>query len=308
MSNAIATRNTTAVAVPLDRSRLVEVLQSSLYPGAQPASIALVLDYCAAAGYDPLQKPCHIVPMWDSKSGGMRDVIMPGIGLYRTQAARTGCLVGITEPEFGPEIIEKIGGQDMRYPEWCRVTVKRLVSGIVAEFTAVEFWMENYAVKGGKERSVAPNAMWTKRPRGQIAKCAQAQALRMAFPEATGSAPSAEEMEGKRIDDAEIIEHERQPPARVAAVRSALRPAPAEVVREVLDPPTLAAVLAMIEAAQTAEDLAATREYVDALADDDERKQALTAGKAQAKRIKSAADAEAEAERTAIQGEPSDQT
>ena len=40
--------------------------------------------------------------------------------------------------------------------------------------------------------------MWTKRPRGQIAKCAAAQALRVAFPE-IASAPTAEEMEGKTI-------------------------------------------------------------------------------------------------------------
>jgi hypothetical protein len=42
--------------------------------------------------------------------------------------------------------------------------------------------------------------MWTKRPYGQIAKCAEAQALRKAFPEMTGSQPTADEMEGKPLD------------------------------------------------------------------------------------------------------------
>jgi hypothetical protein len=40
--------------------------------------------------------------------------------------------------------------------------------------------------------------MWTKRPRGQIAKCAAAQALRIAFPE-IASQPTADEMEGKAL-------------------------------------------------------------------------------------------------------------
>ena len=58
-------------------------------------------------------------------------------------------------------------------------------------------------MKGGPEKSIAPNAMWQKRPRGQIAKCAAAQALRIAFPE-IASQPTAEEMEGKAVqaDDA----------------------------------------------------------------------------------------------------------
>jgi phage recombination protein Bet len=211
--NAIVKHESGAMA--LAETELLQVLQSSLYPGANPASIKLVLGYCKAAGLDPMQKPVHIVPMWDSKSGSMRDVVMPGVGLYRTQAARTGC-AGISEPEFGPDKTETIGGQQITFPAWCRMTVKRRqANGAVDEFTAREFWMENYAVKGGKEKSIAPNAMWTKRPYGQIAKCAEAQALRKAFPE-IGSQPTAEEMEGKGLDEGAplpVAERVPEPPA-----------------------------------------------------------------------------------------------
>lgn len=192
------TTQQTAVSVQSEEE-VIRVLQNSLYPGANMGSVQMVLSYCQAAGLDPMQKPVHIVPMWDSKSGSMRDVIMPGVNLYRTQASRTGKFAGMTEPEYGPMIEETIGGALMKYPEWCKVTVSRMLdNGTIAQFTAREYWMENYAVKGGKEKSVAPNAMWTKRPRGQIAKCAEAQALRKAFPEC-GSQPTAEEMEGKSI-------------------------------------------------------------------------------------------------------------
>jgi phage recombination protein Bet len=147
-----------------------------------------------------MQKPVHIVPMWDGKAKQMRDVIMPGVGLYRTQASRTGTFAGQTEPEFGPMVTETLGGVAVTYPEWARVTVKKVMpGGLVAEFTAREYWIENYAVKGGQEKSIAPNAMWMKRPRGQIGKCAAAQALRLAFPE-MGAQPTAEEMEGKPLD------------------------------------------------------------------------------------------------------------
>jgi phage recombination protein Bet len=186
-------------ALALSEPELISVLRSSLYPGAAEASIKMVIGYCKAAGLDPMQKPVHIVPMWDGKAGQMRDVVMPGVNLYRTQAARSGSFAGMSEPEFGPDYTDNIGGQTITYPEWCRVTVKRLLSnGTIAEFTVREYWIENYATKGGKEKSIAPNAMWTKRPRGQIAKCAAAQALRIAFPE-VASAPTADEMEGKAL-------------------------------------------------------------------------------------------------------------
>lgn len=199
MSNALAAQQQNAVVAQTEEE-LILVLQNSLYPGAQIGSVQMVLGYCQAAGLDPMQKPVHIVPMWDSKQGGMRDVIMPGVNLYRTQASRTGRFAGMSEPEFGPMIEDTLGGQTIRYPEWCKVVVKRqLDNGTIAEFSATEYWIENYAVKGGKEKSIAPNAMWAKRPRGQISKCAEAQALRKAFPEC-GSQPTAEEMEGKQMN------------------------------------------------------------------------------------------------------------
>ena len=205
--NEIAKTGTSALA--LSEPELLKVLSSSLYPGASADSIKLVLGYCKAAGLDPMQKPVHIVPMWDSKSSSMRDVVMPGIGLYRTQASRSGEMGGITEPEFGEDVTESLGGAQITYPKWCKVVCKRrLATGEIVDFTAKEFWKENYAIRGGKDKSIAPNAMWAKRPYGQIAKCAEAQALRKAFPE-LGSAPAAEEMEGKamqQVIDAETGE------------------------------------------------------------------------------------------------------
>lgn len=199
MNNQIATTST--------ENDIMLALKNSVYPGARDESIQLVQAYCRAAGLDPIQKPVHIVPMWDKNSNSMRDVIMPGIGLYRIQASRSEQYAGVTEPEFGEDVTEAIGGAETTYPKWCRVTVKRrMADGTIAEFTAKEFWRENYAVKGGKDKSVAPNAMWAKRPYGQIAKCAEAQALRKAFPE-IGAQPTAEEMEGKSIEmgEADVV-------------------------------------------------------------------------------------------------------
>lgn len=225
-SAAVAVRESSDTrVVPLDEARTIAVLQNSLYPGASEASIRMVLDYCTAAGLDPLLKPVHIVPLWDAKARQMRDVIMPGVNLYRINAARTGECAGISEPEFGPMVSAKLGGEMIEYPEWAKVTVKRVLpSGIVAEFVAKELWIENYAQKGGPEKSPAPNAMWRRRVFGQLGKCAQAQALRMAFPE-HNSAPTAEEMEGKPLDpsleQSPTIDMDDRPQELVMAARAA---------------------------------------------------------------------------------------
>ena len=194
----------------LSEDALVEVLSGSLYPGAERNSVVMVLAYCQAAHLDPMLKPVHIVPIWNSKAKKMQDTVMPGIGLYRIQAARTGQYAGISDPEYGPPITAKLSGVDVTYPEWCRVTVKRQMSnGLVAEFTANERWLENYAT--ASKDSAAPNAMWKRRAFAQLAKCAEAQALRKAFPE-VGSAPTADEMEGKTFEEAarDVSPHQHQ--------------------------------------------------------------------------------------------------
>lgn len=174
-------------------------LKNSLYKGAKDDSIQMVVEYCKACKLDPMQKPVHIVPMWDKNTKSMKDTIMPGIGLYRIQAARSNKYAGVSEPEYGDTVNTTLGEVSISYPEWCKVTVRKLVGNNIVEFTAKEYWLENYAT--ARKDSDAPNAMWLKRPFGQLAKCAEAQALRKAFPEIITQQPTAEEMEGKSFTE-----------------------------------------------------------------------------------------------------------
>ena len=180
-------------------------LKNSLYTGAKDESIKMVLDYCKAAKLNPMQKPVHIVPMSvkNALTGKYeyKDVVMAGVGLYRIQAARSQQYAGVSEPEFGEDVTCNLGGADITYPKWCKVTVKKIVNNTIVEFTAKEYWLENYAAK---KDELTPNTMWRKRPYGQLAKCAEAQALRKAFPEIVSQHPTAEEMEGKNFNDLEM--------------------------------------------------------------------------------------------------------
>jgi len=164
-------------------------LQNSIYPGAKPESILMAVNYCKARGLDPLKKPVHIVPLYvkDARTGisSNRDVIMPGIYELRTTAARTGQYVGMDEAVFGPMIDFK----GVSAPAFCSITVYRMVGGLKCAFTHTEYFEEAVSTK----KEGGPNAMWTKRPRGQLAKCAEAGALRKAFPDELGGIHSSEE-------------------------------------------------------------------------------------------------------------------
>lgn len=203
---AVATASIPAFS--MNEGELISALESSIYPGAKPESIKLVINVCRAQVLDPFQKPYHIVPMSVKKAGAKRDdsekyewrdVVMPGIGLYRIQAARTGCYAGVDEGVFGPMVTRRLGDNEVTFPEWCSVTVYRLVQGHRVPFSSGKvYWLESYATAG--RNSLNPNAMWTKRGIGQLEKCAEALALRRAFPE-IGAQPTAEEMEGKTLDE-----------------------------------------------------------------------------------------------------------
>ena len=54
-------------------------------------------------------------------------------------------------------------------------------------------------MRGASLKSGAPNDRWKRSPFGQIEKCAEAAALRLAFPEEIGNDYAAEEMEGQSI-------------------------------------------------------------------------------------------------------------
>ncbi|WP_261373541.1 phage recombination protein Bet [Yersinia rochesterensis] len=209
-TQAVTTSNLPPAVVGLNIDEPTwNALKNSIYPGAKDDSVIMAVSYCRARQLDPLMKPVHLVPMSvkDAVSGKyeMRDVVMPGVGLYRIQADRSGNYAGAQEPEFGPDLTQTFNGVEITFPQWCKYTLSKLMpNGTIVEFSAKEYWLENYATAGRDTQ--APNAMWKKRPYGQLAKCAEAQALRKGWPE-IGQQPTAEEMEGKSLDVTETKEH-----------------------------------------------------------------------------------------------------
>jgi phage recombination protein Bet len=206
------------------------VLTDAIWPSARSSeSIQLALSYCAARNLDPFKRPVHIVPVWNSALRREVETVWPGISELLTVASRSKQFAGVDEPREGPMETRTFTGTDregdtltktVTFPLWSSVTVYRMVAGVRVSFTQPVYWLEAYARQGF--RSEIPNDMWTKRPHGQLHKCALAAALRLGFPEDIGGDYAAEEMEGREIERGgviidEVAERETTPPPGAAA-------------------------------------------------------------------------------------------
>lgn len=167
-------------------------LVDAIFPTAKtPGAVILALAYCQARKLDPFKKVVHIVPIWDKERRCEVETVWPGIAEHRTTAARTKLYAGHDKIEHGPMITrtwpDGEGEITVTFPEWSQMTVYRLIDGQRCAFPGPEvYWLETYAAK----KNDAPNTMWRDRPIGMLDKCAEANALRGAFPEELGEEPT----------------------------------------------------------------------------------------------------------------------
>ncbi len=193
-TNAVAVREPSSTAVATApqpgafSAEQMDIIKSQVAVGVSDGELGLFVEVCKSTGLNPFQRQIYAIvrEAWDASQGRRvpRMTIQTGIDGYRLIAARTAQHAGTTDPEFGP----LVGG----HPEWARVTVSRWVPimGRSAEFTATARWAEYVqATKDGK-----PSGMWAKMPHTMLGKCAEALALRKAFPAELSGVYTAEEM------------------------------------------------------------------------------------------------------------------
>ena len=198
-------------------------LTEAVFPAAKTTdAIVLALSYCRARKLDPFKRVVHIVPVYDRESGGYIETVWPGIAEHRITAFRTKQYAGADAASFGPTVEKQFKGETKRgavsitlkFPDWCQVTVYRLIDGQRVPLPGPRvYWLETYSRMG---RTEVPNEMWQKRPFGQIEKCAEAAALRRAFPEELGDEATSEEVEAADPRDVTPIP-ERPTRAAIAA-------------------------------------------------------------------------------------------
>lgn len=189
--------------VPMDyKSKLtraqVDVIKSQIAKGATDDELKMFLYVCERTKLDPFTKQVHFVKRWDSKLGKEVGAVQVGIDGLRSIAERTGDYAGNDDPVFDGTIT--VGDKpQINVPEKATVTVYKMVQGQRYPFTASAKWKSYYP--GDKV-----GFMWRKLPELMLGKCAEALALRKAFPSVMSGLYVAEEMGQAQTVSATVVE------------------------------------------------------------------------------------------------------
>lgn len=174
--NSPALRNGGGLVARMSEDQLA-VLTQQICPKASPTELELFLTVCQRTGLDPFSKQIYgIMRKSKGKDGQWTEkmTIQIAIDGLRTIAQRSGEYQGQTMPQFC--------GEDGRWLEvWfakehpmaARVGVWR--KGFREPLWGVAYWSE----------FAQDTSMWAKMPSTMLAKCAESQALRKAFPHDT---------------------------------------------------------------------------------------------------------------------------
>lgn len=168
----------------------VELLKRTLCKGATDDEFKLFMEVCRRKRMDPFDRQIHAVKRWDPEAGRETMTFQVGIDGLRAQAEETGEMDG-TE---GPLWCGLDGAwMDVWLSDAAPVAAKYIVwrKGHARPYLGIAHLSEYVQ----RKKSGEPNRMWTTMPAGQIAKCAEALALRKAFPKRLSGLYAPEELD-----------------------------------------------------------------------------------------------------------------
>ena len=187
----MSTTNRSALAVTSDQpfwsaEQLAALAQIGVQ-NAPPADLAVFLNFAQRTGLDPFARQLYMIGR--NSQGGKKWTIQASIDGLRIVAERSGDYAGQVGPEFcGTDGIWRDVWVGEQPPVAARVGVLR--HGFAAPLYAVAYWDEYVQTSANGQ----PTAMWASKPKLMLAKCAEALALRKAFPNDLAGLYTADEM------------------------------------------------------------------------------------------------------------------
>lgn len=171
------------IVTPLFDNKKLDLLKNTICKGSNDEEFELFLHACQRTGLDPFMRQIYAVKRWDSQLKRESMTIQTGIDGYRLIAERTGRYSPGKEPTY------QYDGNGNIVSATAYVK-KQTSDGTWHEIASTAFFNEYcQKTKEGK-----PTRFWMQMAHTMLAKCAEALALRKAFPGDLSGLYTKEEM------------------------------------------------------------------------------------------------------------------